>query len=332
MEKGKIHSSNKKIIAVIGPTASGKTSLAIEIAKKFDGELINTDSRQIYKYMDIGTAKGEVKVIKNKEFKIKNKYQISKPKIEKLDVYELEGAVIHLINIVKPDEVLTLAQYQKLAYAVIEDIIERGKLPILVGGTGLYIDAITKGYKIPRVSPDPILRNELERKSMEELGVILDNINSQAYKRLNESDKANKRRLIRLVEVAKAGKKILKAKERPNFNVLYIQPKRSREELYEIINKRAKIIVDSGLIGEVKSLIQKRYEFTKPAMSAISYPIVRSYLDGKINKDELIEQFAQGDRNYARRQVTWFKRYDAVEVSGKKEASKVVRRFLRNIY
>jgi tRNA dimethylallyltransferase len=317
-----------KIIAVIGPTASGKTSLAIETAKKFDGEMINTDSRQIYKYMDIGTAKGEVSELPNTQYPIPAKYQIQKPKIETLDVYNLEGVPIHLINIVEPDEVLTLAQYQKLAYAAIENILERGKLPILVGGTGLYIDAVLKGYKFLGVKPYLKLRKELNSKTVKQLSRILTKLNTAAYERLNESDRANKHRLIRLVEVAKAGKEILHKKEKPDYDVLYLKPRRSREELYTRINKRAKIIVDSGLIDEVKSLIKRGYKFTKPAMTAISYPIVKRYLDEEITKEELIEQFAQGDRNYARRQKTWFRRYDAREITNIKHVQKVVRNFL----
>ncbi|MFC1780339.1 tRNA (adenosine(37)-N6)-dimethylallyltransferase MiaA [Patescibacteria group bacterium] len=311
-----------KVIAVIGPTASGKTSLAISLAKKFDGELVNTDSRQIYKYLDIGTAKGEIK-------QIPNKYQISKPNIQNLEVYELEGATIHLINVVGPDEVLTLAQYQKLAYAVIEDILKRGKLPILVGGTGLYIDAITKGYKMPRIAPNRKLREELNSKTVDQLSKILKELNVNSYKRLNESDRKNKHRLIRIIEVSEAGRKFLSKKfENPNYDFIFITPKRSREELYERINKRAKIIVESGLIDEVKAIIRKGYSFTKPALTAISYPIVKRYLENEITKEELIEQFAQGDRNYARRQITWFKRYPTIVVEDEKEAIREVKKQL----
>jgi len=319
----------RKVITVIGPTASGKTSLAIELAKKFNGELINTDSRQIYKYMDIGTAKGNIEKYDKLKIKIPKKYQLRKPIIKELNVYKLEGAIIHLINILTPDQILTLAQYQKLANAVIENIIERSKTPILVGGTGLYIDAITKGYRIPRVRPDRKLREKLEKMNIKKLAKILKKSNSNVYKRLNRSDKLNKRRLIRLIEVAKAGKKILKSKERPDLNVLYLTPKRSRDELYKRIDKRAKVIVDLGLINEVKKLINKGYNFTMPAMSAISYPIVKRYLKGEITKDELIEKFAQGDKNYARRQITWFKRYDVVEIENIKQAYKEVEKFIK---
>ncbi|MFX1535365.1 MAG: tRNA (adenosine(37)-N6)-dimethylallyltransferase MiaA, partial [Promethearchaeota archaeon] len=253
----------RKLIAVIGPTASGKTSLAIKIAKKLNGELINADSRQIYKYMDIGTAKGDVKKIRNS-------------KLKTLEIYQIEGVPIHLINIVAPDEVLTLAQYQKLAYATIDHIAKRGKLPILVGGTGLYVDAVVKGYKIPKVKPDMRLRGRLDSKTVSYLQNILKKLNKNQFDSLNESDKKNKHRLIRLIELVKNTKDSKrKLSEAPEFDVLFLTPAYTRDGLYETINRRAKIILKSGLIDEVKGLIKKGFKFTKPAMTAISYPIVK---------------------------------------------------------
>lgn len=320
----------EKVIAVIGPTASGKTSLAIKLAKKFNGELINTDSRQIYKYMNIGTAKGEINIIQNSKFKIQNKYKIINPNIKILDIYDIEGAVIHLVNILEPDKILTLAQYQKLAYAVIEDIIKRGKLPILVGGTGLYIDTITKGYKIPKVKPDKELRKILNNKTVQQLQNILSKINTSKLESLNESDKLNPRRLIRIIEIENSEKDIsYKRFKKPQLDTLFLTPFNTRQTLYKRINKRAQIILKSGLIEEVKGLVDKGYKFTKPAMTAISYPIVQEYLDNKITKKELLERFSQGDRNYARRQITWFKRYPAVFVKNNQDVYKTVSEFLR---
>jgi tRNA dimethylallyltransferase len=297
-----------KIIAVIGPTASGKTSLAVNIAKEFNGELINTDSRQIYKYMDIGTAKGEVEKVKGQVVRIKGNGQLDELNIKNLDVYKLEGAKIHLINIVEPNQVLTLAIYQKLAYEVIQDISKRNKLPILVGGTGLYVDAITKGYDIPKIKPDIKLRKELNSKTIKKLQDRLAKLNKTKFKSLNNSDNCEKLKL----------------------NVLFLIPKNSREKLFNRINRRAEIIVNSGLIEEVKSLIKRGYSFSKPAMTAISYPIVKEYLDDEISKYELIERFRQGDRNYARRQITWFKRYKADEVKKYEEAVILIKKFLKS--
>ncbi|MBU0975663.1 MAG: tRNA (adenosine(37)-N6)-dimethylallyltransferase MiaA [Patescibacteria group bacterium] len=323
---------NNKILAVIGPTASGKTSLAIKLAKKFDGELINTDSRQIYKYLDIGTAKGNVKKLPMTKVQLTINNQLTNPNVQKLDVYKLDGARIHLIDIVEPDKVLSLAQYQKLAYAVIEDILKRGKLPILVGGTGLYIDAIVKGYQIPKVRPDKKLRDKLSSKTVKQLSRQLQSLDPDRFNSLNESDRANPHRLIRLIEISKANSRQQTANSRQKvgskFDVLFLMPYHTREKLYERINKRVDLILEEGLIEEVKSVIQKGYKFDSPAMTAISYPIVKDYIEGKISLKELKEKFSQGDRNYARRQITWFKRYDVKKMKEDKEAIDVVKKFL----
>jgi len=317
-----------KLLAVIGPTACGKTDLAIHLAKKFNGELINTDSRQIYKYLDIGTAKGDVKIIKNRSVEIIQKYKIEDLTIKKLSVWEIENIHLHLINIIKPDKILSLSQYQKLAYNVIENITQRNKLPILVGGTGLYIDAIYKGYQIPKIRPDYNFRRILYKKSLKNLQYIMNNLSKKIYNNLNNSDKNNSRRLIRLIEIEKNNKlNLLKNIILPKFNVLFITPKYKRKELYKKINKRAEKIVKSGLIKEVKDLLKKEYKFNTPAFSAICYPYTKQYIEGKIDKKTLIDKFAQGDRNYARRQITWFKRYHSKQLN-KNQAVRSVEMFL----
>jgi tRNA dimethylallyltransferase len=316
-----------KIIAVIGPTACGKTSLAIQIAKKFNGELINADSRQVYKYLDIGTAKGEVKKTQNNKLKIRNPNNIDD--FESLDIYEIEDVPIHLINIVEPDKVLTLAQYQKLAYEIIDYIINRGKIPILVGGTGLYIDAVLKGYKIPKVKPDEKLRKFLDTKDIDELQIMLKDLNRERFASLNESDRANKRRLMRIIEIEKSGEnKLYNQKINPQYKVLFLTPWYTREDLYKKINNRAEIILNTGLVDEVRRVTEMGFSFSKPAMTAISYPIVKEFLDGKITQKELLDRFAQGDRNYARRQITWFKRYKTLFIKKEDEVYKIINKFL----
>jgi len=317
-----------KLLAVIGPTACGKTDLAIFLAKKFNGELINTDSRQIYKYLDIGTAKGDVIKAKDKYIEIKSKYKISDLNVKRLNIWKIENVFIHLINIITPDKILSLSQYQKLAYNVIENILKINKLPILIGGTGLYIDAITKGYQIPKIKPDYNFRKILYKKSVRNLQYILDNLNNKIYNNLNNSDKNNSRRLIRLIEIEKNRKiNVFKKNKYPKFNILFITPKYKRKELYKIINKRAEKIVKSGLIKEVKDLLKKEYKFNTPAFSAICYPYTKQYIEGKIDKKTLIDKFAQGDRNYARRQITWFKRYHSKQLN-KNQAVRSVEMFL----
>lgn len=303
---------SRKIIAVIGPTASGKTSLAIEIAKKFNGELVNADSRQIYKYLDIGTAKGEVEIYQKAKIK-DQKYRL---KIKKLDTYTIEGVPIHLINIVKPDEILTLAEYQKLAFEVILDIQKRGKLPILVGGTGLYIDAIVKGYKIPPGAPDWELRQKLEQNDIKKLQGQAIKDDPDGFKLLNESDRGNPRRLIRLIEKARKSQRAKAKQTRLDFEMLLVTPRYLRAELYKKINQRVVELVKAGVLDEVKQLLDKGYKFDTPAFSAIAYPLAKSYFEGKITKEEFVAKWQQYDRNYARRQETWFKRYKSLRYDG----------------
>ena len=303
-----------KVIAVIGPTASGKTALAIEIAKKFKGELINTDSRQVYKYIDIGSAKGEVKKVK---YSVKTKW----------DVYSIDNVPIHLINLKTPSSVLTLAEFQGLAFEAINLVNNQNKIPILVGGTGLYIDSIWKPYSIPKVKPDWKLRRKLNKKTIPQLQYNLRSLSKTTFNKLNESDKSNRHRLIRKIEILKNTRLLEGKTNKDKLKILFLEPKCRRKSLYEKINKRVYKIVDQGLIEEVRSLIKRGYRFNTPAMTAISYPIVKDFIKEKITRDELISKFQQGDRNYAKRQMTWFKRYKAKKVTDLNEASKVLKKF-----
>lgn len=293
------------IIAVIGPTASGKTSLAVDIAKKFHGELINADSRQIYRKLDLGTAKGPVEKVQESKSRTSAKWQI-------------HDVPIHLINIVEPDGVLTLAEYQKLAYESIKDVFKHGKIPILVGGTGLYIDAIFQGYSIPQVEPDLKLRNELEQKTVKELQNDLKKSFGERFEAMNRSDRNNPRRLIRAIEVAKhMAEKRIPQKDiqsydavRKNWKIICISPKYTRAELYDQINRRVYEMLDAGLLDEVRGLLEQGYSFDTPSFTAIAYPLAQQYLRGKLSKEEFVLKWQQKERNYARRQITWFKRYE----------------------
>lgn len=351
----------KKIIVVLGPTASGKTNLAIQLAKKFNGELINADSRQIYKYLDIGTAKGNVREIRNSKLEIRNNLETRNSKNEilnklvkrnsklrNLEAWEIEEVPIHLINLVNPTQVLSLAEYKELAEIVIDDITSRGKLPILVGGTGLYVDAITKGYSIPKVEPDEGLRQQLNNATIEQLQGRLQEIDPEKWGRLNESDRANPRRLIRAIEVATSDISTAYSRLRGNdnerwavnddleanneqraasgvYDVLFLSPKYEREELYNRINDRVLKMLEEGLLDEVAELIEKGYTFEVPSFSAIAYPLVKQFIEGTISKEELIDKWQQKERNYARRQETWFRRYKETRfVKNVEEAEKVV--------
>jgi len=282
-----------KIIVIAGPTASGKTDLAIELAKKIDGEIVNADSRSIYKEMDLGTGK---------------------PTIE-----ERRGIPHHLFDLINPDEQFSVAEYKELAEEKIKEIKDRGKTPVIVGGTGLYIDSVVYDYVMPESKPDYELRAKLEEKSTEELFSDLAQVDLGTAERI---DPKNRRRLIRALEIFyETGKpKVEQEKKKPlPEDVLYFAIDIDRETLYERINQRVDKWVAEGFIDEVKELL-KKYSLEDPGMSGIGYKQIGLYLTGQITKEKAIEKFKQGDRNLAKRQLTWFKRNkDVIWIRGLKD-------------
>lgn len=269
-----------KLIVILGPTASGKTELAIKLAKKFKGEIVSADSRQIYKEMDIGTEKPTKK--------------------------EMKGIPHHLIDIVNPDQDFNVAVYKELAIKKIKDIQNRRKLPFLVGGTGLYISSIVDNIDFPKVSPNKKLRKELEKKTEKELFEIYKKLDPQGSKFI---EKENKRRLIRAIEVCKVtGKSFWKQKKKgkPLFSILQIGIKLPKEELRIRINKRIEKMLKQGLEKEVKKLL-KKYGWI-PSMQSIGYQEWKNYLEGKISKEEVKNLIKLHTLQFAKRQMTWFKR------------------------
>lgn len=264
-----------KLLVILGPTASGKTALSIELAKKFDGEIINADSRQIYQGMDIGTAKIPEK--------------------------EREGIPHHLFDIVDPDERYTLFDYKKDCEEVIAEIISRGKLPILVGGTGLYISAIIENYQLSQEGFDLKRREELSSMSLSELQNELKKLDPDTV-----VDLYNKVRIIREIERLETGQTSNKGPQK--YDYLLIEPEYTREELYERINQRQYEQIDAGLEQEAQEMA-KKYGWDIPSMSGIGYRQFKDYFAGNSSKDEVIAQLQKDNRNYAKRQITWFKRY-----------------------
>jgi len=329
-----------KIIAVVGTTASGKTDLAIELAKQFDGEIISVDSRQIYKKMDIGTAKepGEIKAQTVESTKAK-----WFPKVESdlvrmhspvslfsvlSDVYVVQDIPHFMIAVVFPDELRTLAHFQALANGVIADILEREKLPILVGGTSLYTSAILENWKIPEVQPDQNLRSELENLSDTELIKFLDTVDQQATL---EIDLKNRRRVIRAIEVAKQGKINKSAsKLEPLYDAIYLAPDIDRDVLYDRINRRVDIMVEAGLVEEVKK-VGKKYGYDTVAMTAQAYKQIGEYFQGKWSLEEALTETKKVTRHYAKRQLTWWRKHGDVNfVKDTKAAAILVETFLKD--
>jgi len=294
----------KKIIVVLGPTASGKSELAIKLAKKFDGEIISADSRQVYKGLDIGTGKVTKK--------------------------EMKGIPHYLLDVASPKRRFSVAQYRKLALKAINKIFKKGKIPILCGGTGFYIQAVVDGIVIPEVPPDWKLRKKLEKKSVKQLYQILRKLDP---KRAKTIERENPRRLIRAIEIVLKTKKavpILKKNPLP-YPVLMIGIKKPLEELKKRIKKRFLKWLKQGLIKEVKNLKKSGLSWKRIEDFGIHYQVVAQYLQNKLNKKEMIEQAIKKIQDYAKRQLTWFKREKRIFwIENYREAEKLIKNFLKN--
>ena len=278
-----------KVVVIVGPTASGKTALSIELAKRINGEIISSDSMQIYKDMDIGTAK------------------VTKE--------EAQGIKHYLIDIISPEERYTVSDFKKDAEAAIKEILEKGKVPIVVGGTGLYVDSLIYGIEYQEMNFDESYRDELMKIAETEDGLIklwdeANSIDPQAMLKISKNDK---KRIIRVLEIYKATGKtkteqeILSRQKGVEYDYKVFCVNMDREKLYERINKRVDIMIDAGLENEVRNLLEKYSKFPT-AMQGLGYKEVVEYFDGKITRDEMIEKIKQESRRYAKRQLTWFRK------------------------
>ncbi len=283
----------KKIIAVAGPTASGKTSLAIEIARKFDGEVVSCDSMQIYRFMDIGTAKP--------------------------DKSEQEAVRHHMIDILNPTERCSVADFVRLARECIDDIIRRGKLPILAGGTGLYMDSVLENIVFEDFGSDPKFRAEMQQladtEGVDVLHSILAKRDPEAAEKIHPN---NVRRVIRALEVCHlTGKTFtqvnLESRREPVYDALILGIDADREILYERINMRVDKMMDGGLLEEVRTLCDMGIDRDTTAMQAIGYKEILEFLEGNVTIDEAVEKIKMESRRYAKRQMTWFRRNDKIQ-------------------
>lgn len=291
-----------KIIAVVGPTAVGKTTLGIELAKRFNGEIISGDSQQVYRHLDIGTAKATLE--------------------------EQAEAPHHLIDVREVDEAYSAYDFVKEASAAIEDITSRGKLPIIVGGTGLYLQSLLEGYHLGgQVNQEEVLayRQELEQLAD---AVLFDKIAEQGI----EIPELNRRRAIRALELATFGQD-LENKETP-YDALLIGLNDDRQVLYERINHRVDVMVEKGLLDEAKWLYDNHRDVQ--AARAIGYKELFPYFAGQASLEESVDKLKQNTRRFAKRQLTWFRNRMAVsfymvsESDVKKQINKAVQDFLAN--
>lgn len=278
------------IIIIAGPTAVGKTDLSIEIAKHLNSDIISADSMQIYKYMDIGTAK------------------ITKE--------EMQGIKHYLIDEVYPDFEFSVAEFQERAKLYINEINNKGKIPIIAGGTGLYINSLIYNMDFTETKSNNEIREKLQKEADEHgIEYIYEKLKQLDQKSANRIHPNNVKRVIRALEVCLEGKdKIgdfsndLKLNE--NYHPIFIVLNRNREELYERINKRVDIMINNGLLDEVKKLFDMGYNEDMISMKAIGYKEIIKYLKGEYTLEEAIDIIKRDSRRYAKRQLTWFKRYD----------------------
>lgn len=304
--------SRRKLIVILGPTASGKTRLAVGLAYKFQGEIISADSRQVYKGMNWGTGKDL------REYKIKKgKKKIIIPH--------------HLIDIVSPKTQFSLAQYQKLAYQKIKEIQKGKKIPFLVGGTGLYLDAITEGYIIPKAKPSKTIRKKLAKLSLKQLLTKLKKVDYRTYKTI---DKKNRRRVERALEIyfqSQKPKSQQLKKSKPNFQILKIGLTFPKEELTQRIYKRLKQRLRKGMMAEVKNLHHRGLSWKRLEEFGLEYRWIAYYLQKKIDYKTMVEKLNQAIKNFAKRQMTWFRRDKSIHwIKNKKEAEKFITSFLKN--
>ncbi|MDR7638750.1 tRNA (adenosine(37)-N6)-dimethylallyltransferase MiaA [Staphylococcus argenteus] len=277
------------IVVIVGPTASGKTELSIELAKRIDGEIISGDSMQVYKYMDIGTAK--------------------------VTPEEMDGVPHHLIDILNPDDAFSAYKFKNLAEALIDDITRRGKIPIIAGGTGLYIQSLIYNYELEdeTITPEEKIIVKKKMKEIEQLN------NQQLHDYLAQFDaisaenihKNNRQRVLRAIEYYFKTKKLLSNRKKvqqftENYDTLLIGIEMSRKTLYSRINKRVDIMLDHGLFKEVQQLVEQGYESCQ-SMQAIGYKELMPVINGQMIYEDAVNELKQHSRQYAKRQMTWFK-------------------------
>lgn len=326
---------SEKLIVICGPTGAGKTKLARELCKIFNGEVVNADSRSVYQGMVIGTSSPTEK--------------------------ERKGIPHHLFNFLKPDQEFSLVQYQKLAQQKIKEIWEKGKIPFLVGGTGLYLDSVVYNYKIPKGGPNRELRKRLEKENSDKLFKKLQKLDPETASII---DKNNKRRLVRALEVYfLTGKPISrqKSKQKLKDDVLYLGIDLPRGKLYKKIDERTEAMIKRGLVEEVKKLANpstslrvgadpfdntqghpelksmdersrsaKKYSSTLSSMSAVGYQEIGDYLCRRITLKKAIEKIKYRSHALARRQLTWFRKNKDIKwLITESEAKKLIKKFLK---
>lgn len=268
-----------KILLICGPTATGKTLLALQLAEQFNGELISADSRQVYKGMDVGTGKDAP-----------------------------QGKKIWGYDVVEPDKEFSVAKFSEISWVMIKKLWERRKLPIVVGGTGLYLKSLTAPPESLGIVPDKQLRQKLDQLSTKQLQRKLKQVAPQRFRQMNWSDRNNRRRLLRAIEVAISPRGSPSGHPRGAQDVVWVGLTANRAVLEERIRRRVRARAKGGMTQEVKRLMQEYFDWTLPAFSATGYREWRDYVEGKISREEAVDKWQRAEIQYMHRQQTWFKK------------------------
>lgn len=291
-----------RVVVIVGPTASGKSSLAVTLAKQWNGEVISADSRQVYRGMNIGTGK------------------ITKK--------EMRGVPHHLLSVVSPKKLYTVSDYVRDGERALRGILRRGKLPIVCGGTGFYVRGFVDKLELPNVPPDLLLRKRLEKKNAEELFAQLKKLDPAFALRI---DRHNPRRLIRAIEIARSLGYVPPFKMQTPYDPLFIGIMLDSKKLARNIHRRLIARMKGGMLNEVRRLLRRGVSAVRMEEFGLEYRFCARYLRGIITKDEFVAQLERAIRQYARRQMTWFKKDNRVEWVGQdiKKTKRVVEKFLR---
>lgn len=304
----------KKLLVILGPTATGKTDLALILAKKFQGELVSADSRQVYKNLDIGTGKlpkGELIVIKKDGW------------------WEINGIKIWMYDVADPKKQYNVSKYLSETKRVLDEIKKSGKLPIIVGGTGLYLKGLLYGFSNLGIPMDKKLRKSLGKLSLDDLQKKLQDLSKEKWESLNSSDQKNPRRLVRAIELVVMQPKRVKSLEArgKDFNILKIGLNVPREVLYKRIDERVKKRIKMGMIEEIRKLYKNGLSLKRMRQLGLEHGVLADYLEGRISsRNDLIQIMQSKIHGYARRQITWFKKEKDVfwfDITGKDYMSKV---------
>lgn len=303
----------EKLVVLLGPTAAGKSEWGLRLAKKFNGEIVSADSRQIYQKMDIGTAK-----------KLGTWHGESENR-----VYYIDEVPHHLVDFLDPGRRFTVAQFRDQAIKHIKLIHKRKHAPLLVGGTGLYISVVVDNLYIPRIPPNKHLRQSLEGKDNQQLLALLQSLDPTAAKTI---DANNKRRLIRALEVCILSGEPFSAQQLRGdtlFDILQIGVEVPRDELYARIDARIDAMIERGLVAEVAKLVSQKYSWELPSMSGIGYRQFQGYIEGWLQLDQVVQLLKRDTRHFAKRQMSWFRRDSRIQwCRTYDEAEKTITTFL----